>query len=259
MLATIIMAGGLGKRMNSTLPKVLHTVGNFPMIYYVLRRAFEMNSSKVLIVVGKYKDLIKKTIQNLFNEDEFAKIHFIIQPEFIVNGVEKVGGTGHAILCCLPFLQLHPKITNVLILSGDVPLLQLESLQSLTAAENSMLIIDSSNPTGCGRIIFDGNHVLKIIEEKDCSPDEREISHINCGIYYLQSNVLLQCIPEIKNENAANEYYLTDLIEISRKKNIKISYHELSKRNIFEILNINTEEELICANNINDVCSFLQD
>ena len=103
-LTTIIMAGGLGKRMNSTLPKVLHRIGEYPMIYYVVKLAIEKGSQYILIVVGKYMEMIKASIETYFTLEQLEKIHYILQPEIKYdNGEEKVGGTGHAILCCIPF------------------------------------------------------------------------------------------------------------------------------------------------------------
>jgi bifunctional N-acetylglucosamine-1-phosphate-uridyltransferase/glucosamine-1-phosphate-acetyltransferase GlmU-like protein len=103
---TIIMAGGLGKRMNSSLPKVLHKIGEFPMIYYVVKQAIQLGSQNILIVVGKYKDIIQQTLESFFTPGQLEQIHYILQPEIKYdNGDEKVGGTGHAILCCLQFFS----------------------------------------------------------------------------------------------------------------------------------------------------------
>jgi len=251
---TIIMAGGLGKRMNSILPKVLHKIGEYPMIYYVVNRAIEIGSSNILIVVGKYKDMIKSTLDNLLSENDCKKIHYIFQPEIKdANGEDKVGGTGHAILCCLPFFLENniDRMSKVYILSGDVPLLKKETLIELGKTENSLLITNSDSPTGCGRVFFDLNYnILKIIEENDCSPEERENTYVNCGIYNVVVETLLQCIPEITNNNAAGEYYLTDIIEITINKLLRFSFYELPKENGYEVMNINNQKELMKANEI---------
>ena len=169
-LVTIILAGGLGKRMNSTIPKVLHKVNDYPMIYYVIKRAIEIKSKDILIVVGKYQNEIEDNIKKYFTNEELIDIHFINQPEITENGIEKVGGTGDAIKCCLPYL-INSKLdssTNILILSGDVPLLSLNTLQSLCALQNSLLITQLENPNGCGRIFFNRNsQIEKIVEEKE--------------------------------------------------------------------------------------------
>jgi bifunctional N-acetylglucosamine-1-phosphate-uridyltransferase/glucosamine-1-phosphate-acetyltransferase GlmU-like protein len=130
---TIIMAGGLGKRMNSPIPKVLHLVKDKPMIYYVIQKALEINSTHILIIVGKYKDLIQKEIESLFSATEYSRIVYINQPEVLINDELKVQGTGDAIKCCIPFLvsnNINPE-SNVIILSGDVPLIEKETIENL--------------------------------------------------------------------------------------------------------------------------------
>jgi len=256
---TIIMAGGLGKRMNSTLPKVLHKIGEFPMIYFVVKQAIQLGSQHILIVVGKYKDIIKTALENFFTAGQLENIHYILQPEIkYENGEEKVGGTGHAILCCLPFFtknHIDPR-TSVFILSGDVPLLKEETLVNLSNRhdQNSLLITKSANPSGCGRIFFDDSrNVTKIVEEKDCTMEERENKYVNCGIYYVTVDTLLKCIPFIKNNNKSGEYYLTDMIEIAINKQMAFSFYELPQEQYYEVMNINNPEELEKANQIYDV------
>jgi len=255
---TIIMAGGLGKRMNSPLPKVLHKIGDFPMIYYVVKQAIKIGSQNILIVVGKYKDIIQQTLETFFTPGQLEQIHYILQPEIkYENGDEKVGGTGHAILCCLPFFtknQIDPE-SNVFILSGDVPLLREETLVELsktsTTSKNSLLITKSRNPTGCGRVFFDNGHkITKIVEEKDCTMEERENKYVNCGIYNVNVDTLLKCVPFIKNNNKSGEYYLTDMIELAIHKQMAFSFYELPQEQFYEVMNINNPEELEKANEI---------
>ena len=253
---TIIMAGGLGKRMNSTLPKVLHKIGEFPMIYYVVKRAIQLGSQHIVIVVGKYKDIIKTTLENFFTSGQLENIHYILQPEIkYESGEEKVGGTGHAILCCLPFFTKNhiDPLASVFILSGDVPLLKEETLVNLTktSKQNALLITKSKNPTGCGRVFFDDSHnVTKIVEEKDCTMEERENKYVNCGIYYVTVDTLLKCIPLIKNNNKSGEYYLTDMLELAINKQMAFSFYELPQEQSYEVMNINNPEELEKANQI---------
>lgn len=256
---TIIMAGGLGKRMNSTLPKVLHKIGEFPMIYYVVKQAIQLGSQHILIVVGKYKDIIKTTLEKFFTSGQLENIHYILQPEIkYESGEEKVGGTGHAILCCLPFFTKNhiDPLASVFILSGDVPLLKEETLVNLTkiSKQNALLITKSKNPTGCGRVFFDDSHnVTKIVEEKDCTMEERENKYVNCGIYYVTVDTLLKCVPFIKNNNKSGEYYLTDMLELAINKQMAFSFYELPQEQSYEVMNINNPEELEKANQIYDV------
>jgi bifunctional N-acetylglucosamine-1-phosphate-uridyltransferase/glucosamine-1-phosphate-acetyltransferase GlmU-like protein len=140
--------------------------------------------------------------------------------------------------------------TDILILSGDVPLISINTLKNVLDKENSLLITKTNNPTGCGRIIFNlENNVEKIIEEKDCTEEQRKIKYINCGIYNMKLRVLLETINKITNNNVAKEYYLTDMIEIANNNNIKINTYELPEDKTIEISNINTQEDL--ANVIN--------
>jgi len=240
-LTTIIMAGGLGKRMNSETPKVLHLVKGKPMLCYVLEKALDIGSDNILIVVGKYKTQIQKKIAKYFSVYEFFKFTFIDQ--------EEPTGTGHAIQCCLPFFdenKIDPINSQVLILSGDVPLIEKETIYKLLQKPNTLLITKLENPFGCGRIIFRENYIDKIIEEKDCkTEEERKIQYVNAGIYHFTLDVLSTCLPKIKNENTNKEYYLTDIVEISGS----LSFYELPREKQIEIININTPAELDFVNN----------
>lgn len=255
-IVTIIMAGGLGKRMNSNVPKVLHKVHEYPMIYYVIKRAIEINSKDILIVVGKYQNEVESNVKKYFTNEELVNIHFINQPEFFENGIEKVGGTGHAVKCCLPYLVNSnlDASTNILILSGDVPLLSLTTLQNLCALQqNRLLITQLENPTGCGRIFFNSNNQIeKIVEEKDCDEFQKRNKYINCGIYYVNFITLVDCIPLIQNNNKAEEYYLTDLIEIALNRNHGFFFYELEQYKNYEVMNINTSYDLNKANENNN-------
>ena len=245
-LTTIIMAGGLGKRMNSEIPKVLHLVKGKPMLCYVLEKALEVGSDHILIVVGKYKTQIQKTIAKYFSVYEFFKFTFIDQ--------ENPLGTGHAIQCCLPFFHNHenkidPITSQILILSGDVPLIEKDTIQQLLQKPNTLLITKLENPFGCGRIIFRENYIDKIIEEKDCTEEEKKIEYVNAGIYHFNLDVLLTCLPKIENKNANQEYYLTDIVEIARENEIPLGFYELPKDKQIEIINVNTSAELEMVNN----------
>jgi len=239
---TIIMAGGLGTRMNSEIPKVLHLVKEKPMICHVIERAIEIGSHTILIIVGKYKEIIENEIAKYFSMNELMKLIFIDQIE--------PKGTGHAISCCLNFLKKESidPYSNVLILSGDVPLIKLETIQNILKLSNTILVTQLENPYGCGRILFVNNYIKKIIEEKDCTEKEKSIKYVNCGIYNFTVNTLLNYIPLIDNKNTSNEYYLTDIIEILSKLNILLFYYDLPVKKQIEILNINTQHELLLAN-----------
>jgi len=231
------MAGGLGKRMGSLVPKVLHEINEKPMICYVIEKAFIVGCEKVGIIVGKYYDIIKNKIEEFFPQND--KILYILQDEPL--------GTGHAIKCSLTWMKDNLNLdTNILILSGDVPLISTETLSNLLEQDNSILITKTTKPDGCGRIIFNSNNnVEKIIEQKDCNPDQLLIQYINCGIYNIKLYILLKTIIEIKNLNLSKEYYLTDMIEIANNFGYKINKYELPEDKTIEIANINTQEDLV--------------
>jgi len=237
-LNVIIMAGGLGKRMESNLPKVLHKILNKPMIVHVIEESFKLNPKKIIIVVGKYRDIIDKTISEYIDLDSFPVV-FVNQHEAL--------GTGHAIKCCIDELKNDLNKTT-LILSGDVPLLKYETMFDLIKNTNKVKLMTTEfdNPTGYGRIVEHNSEFLKITEEKDCILEEKLIKKINCGIYSFDTNILIKYLPYLNNNNSQKEYYLTDIIEIIKKyENVKIDMLNISKDKHHEIMGINTKEQLI--------------
>ena len=233
----VIMAGGLGKRMNSDLPKVLHKIGDKPMLLRCIQEALLINPFKILILVGKYKDIIESTLKE-YIDIEKNKIEFIIQSEAL--------GTGHAIQCCRNELLKYNNY-NVIILSGDTPLLTAETIQHILKDFVKVKIVTTllENPHGYGRIIEKNGFFEKIVEEKDCILEERQIQKVNCGIYVFNSNILCNYLPFLTNKNAQNEYYLTDIVEIVKKnENIFIELYNIPIEKQIEITGVNTIEQL---------------
>jgi UDP-N-acetylglucosamine diphosphorylase/glucosamine-1-phosphate N-acetyltransferase len=230
----IIMAGGLGKRMKSDIPKVLHLVDGIPMIVRVLKESKKIVGKNIYIVVGKYKNIIRETIKNYIS---LENISFIDQPIPM--------GTGHAIQCCIPYLKNNNKI---LILSGDTPLISHETIKDMqNISENKNIIMTTilDNPFMNGRIIRDyNNNFIKIVEEKDCNIEEKKINEVNCGIYIFQFNDLEKYIMKIKNNNAQKEYYLPDVLNLMKKDGHHIDIFKLNKEKQHELININTKEQL---------------
>lgn len=229
----LIMAGGLGKRMNSELPKVLHLLKEKPLIVHVIESALKINPIKIGIIVGKYKNIIEMTINQYLKD--ISKIEYIIQ--------EKALGTGHAIMCCKDFLSNY-KNSSVTILSGDVPLIKSDTLErlntSLNKCEATILINKLENPIGYGRIIIDNEQFVKIVEEKDCNDKERKVDLVNSGIYSFKTEPILNNISKINNNNKQNEYYLTDIFNFIDKKLIDLVHLE----NKYEVMGVNTSEQL---------------
>ena len=237
----IIMAGGLGKRMKSDLPKVLHKLDSIPLIVHILSKLKLLGErervkiEKIMIIVGKYKDQIKNTIDNYIS---FPNIEYIFQEEPL--------GTGHAIQTCRKELIKYPN-ADILILSGDVPMLSVSTmLQLINKSSNTKIVTaNMEDPTGYGRIITEDNIFCKIVEQKDCTAEQHFITKVNTGIYCIQSNILCKYLPYIKNNNNQKEYYLTDIIEIiKREEKVNIDMLEIEKDRLIEVTGVNTIEQL---------------
>lgn len=238
-VVAVIMAGGLGKRMESTLPKVLHKISGIPMICHLLLKLKVLkhliNIEKIIIVVGKYKDIIKSELEKY---DQIPDIKYVTQDEPL--------GTGHAIKCCINELRDFPQ-SDVLILSGDVPLLQQNTMNKLINMDEKVKLITTTlyDPTGYGRILRNSEKFEKIVEQKDCNKKELELKEINCGIYAIKSEFLCKYLPHLKNNNSQNEYYLTDIIEIiKREEKQDVGILKIPEENVYEILGVNTIEQL---------------
>lgn len=233
-----ILAGGLGKRMKSELPKVLHKVNNEPMLITMIKKVYLLNPFRILIVVGKYFDIIKTCIQEHVTVD----INNIIEYCYQRNPL----GTGNAILSTTHILK-NDSIN--LILNGDTPLLKVTTLKDILSSyiskKSKLLItgIELQNSFGYGRLIINNNKCYKIIEESECSDIQKKINIVNCGIYLVSTNILDHLVKQIKNNNSKNEYYLTDILLYNDNNDVYI----LPSNKFEEIININTPEDLEIA------------
>ena len=228
----LIMAGGLGKRMNSDFPKVLHELNGLPLIVHVVKSALQIDGTSVIyIIVGAYRDQIEKAINEHFMKSNY--IRYINQPEPL--------GTGHAIQCCQDVLHQYDYSLKVLILSGDVPLFSTQSMRDVLNNHSKATIVATQmeEPYGYGRIIQDCS--LRIVEEKDCSDEEKQVKMVNCGIYAFENETLCKNLPKIKNENAQKEYYLTSIFETIQEK---VDIFEIPANKHYEVCGINTQEQL---------------
>ena len=238
-IASVILAAGKGTRMKSDLVKVLHPLLGHPMLHYTVDLSLNhIEAEKTIVVVGHQADQIQERFKDL-------KIEFALQ--------EKQLGTGHAVLQVLPLL--HGFTGTVLILCGDVPLVKAETLKSFinTFLENdstiAVLTAVVKDPSGYGRILRGEEGWLeKIVEEKDASEEERLIREINTGIYCVRSTFLIEGLKEIGKENAQGEYYLTDLAEVARKRDLRCSAHMVADP--VEVMGINTRVDLATATEV---------
>jgi UDP-N-acetylglucosamine diphosphorylase/glucosamine-1-phosphate N-acetyltransferase len=238
-VVAVIMAGGLGKRMESDIPKVLHKINDIPMINSILMQlknlSFIVNLEKIIIIVGKYKKEIKEVVDELFG-----------LPEIVYVTQEEPHGTGHAIMCCKPELLKHIG-SDILILSGDVPMLSSYKMKSLLNMISNVKFITAkvNDSTGYGRIVLKEGKFVKIVEHKDCTAEELSILQINSGIYCIKSNLLCKYLSYLRNDNNQSEYYLTDIIKIIKdNEKIDIGMLEIEKDKLYEIIGINTIKQL---------------
>lgn len=232
-LVVVIMAGGEGKRMNSTLPKVLHYYQGIPMLVRIIQTVKLLNPYKIIVITGKHTQIIKETVSLYAIHD----IAYVNQPEPL--------GTGHAIKCTLPYIKNTDK---VMILNGDTPIITENILRNVMSYREPITIIAGTmeNPTGYGRMICnESQNLLYIVEEKDCNEDERKVKIINSGIYYVDGELLHNYIPKITNENVQKEYYLTDIVKIIKSETeLNIKVYVVSEEENRYIKGVNTQEEL---------------
>ncbi|MGD8343551.1 MAG: NTP transferase domain-containing protein [Desulfobacterales bacterium] len=232
-IAIVILAAGLGTRMKSNKAKVLHAVCGRPMISYVVETAQKVAGSNVILVVGHQADEVRQTVS------QHGTFYFALQTEQL--------GTGHAVLCALP--HIPDSCREVVILCGDVPLIQARTVEALIGshlAENrdvSVLAVDLADPTGYGRILLNlDGRVQAIVEEADASAEQKRIKLINTGIFCVKKEFLAEALPQIKSNNAQGEIYLTDIIGIAYRNRKLIG--AVTGDNPIEVTGINTIDEL---------------
>ncbi len=202
--STLIMAAGKGTRMKSDLAKVLHKINDRPMVHYVIDIAKEIDSKKIVLIIGHQKEQV-------MSECKDYNIEYAIQEEQL--------GTGHAVKMAEDFFKDYSG--DVLILSGDVPLLTSKTLSKLIKAHiqsnaiATLLTAELDNPTGYGRIIRNADGLVeRIVEHKDATDEERKINEINVGIYIFKSKQLFESLKLINNDNVQGEYYLPDVVKL---------------------------------------------
>lgn len=198
----VILAAGKGTRMQSALPKVLHCVGGKPLLQHSLDLATSLNAGRVNAVIGHGAEDIRSSIP----EQGF---NYVLQAEQL--------GTGHAVAQTLDALE---EDAIVLVLYGDVPLIEIDTARDLLnmSNENKMAVLTCivDDPTGLGRIIRNGDGLVQaIVEEKDATAEQRHIQEINTGIMAIPVHKLKHWLPLLKDDNAQNEYYLTDIIGLA--------------------------------------------
>ena len=231
-LAVIILAGGKGTRMKSSLAKVLLPLAGHPLLHYTLDLSSKLNPVQTIVVVGHQADQVQQAFAD-------RGVEFVLQHEQL--------GTGHAAK------QAKEKLENfkglVLVLCGDMPLIRSDTLLEMVAghrvsgAKCTVLTLKSDGLHDFGRIIRDEKGlILKIVEFKDASDVEKKVDEFNSGVYCFDSWLFFKALEHIGSNNAQNEYYLTDTIEYLVRKRYPVQATQTQDAN--EILGINSPDDL---------------
>lgn len=234
-LAVVILAAGKGKRMgNPDLAKVLAPLHGRPLLGYVLDQARALRPDAIVPIIGHQRDAVRAYV-----EDECPEARCVEQLEQL--------GTGHAVLQTRPILM--DANADVIILSGDVPLLTSDTLHLLVRthrdhdASCTVLTTTVDDPTGYGRIVrADDGALLRIVEQKDATPAEQAIQEINSGVYVVRSEDLYPALDLVQNANAQGEYYVTDIINILQRRGATVIAHHTD--DAIEVQGINTVADL---------------
>jgi bifunctional UDP-N-acetylglucosamine pyrophosphorylase/glucosamine-1-phosphate N-acetyltransferase len=194
----IVLAAGAGTRMKSDTPKVLHKISGKPMLYYSIKEALKL-SDDITVVLFHQAQRVQEQM-----EKYFTNINFVIQDHL------NYPGTGGAVM------GITPKYEKVLVLNGDMPLIQSSELEKFDInATIVMSVLELQSADGYGRVIIENGNVKKIVEQKDANENELKVTTANAGIYQFETNFLLENLPKLNNNNAQKEYYITDLVEIA--------------------------------------------
>jgi bifunctional UDP-N-acetylglucosamine pyrophosphorylase / glucosamine-1-phosphate N-acetyltransferase len=227
-LEILVLAAGVGKRMRSSLPKVLQPLAGRPLLAHVLATARELSPRKVIVVHGHGAEAVRQA----FNGE---KVEWVLQEEQL--------GTAHAVMQAMPQVSAD---ADVLILYGDVPLMRAATLKRLLEAADdglAVLTAEPADPAAYGRIVRDGGGgVAKIVEERDASPAERTIREINAGFYALSARRLSAWLKKIDNRNAQKEYYLTELVSLAVDERVPVTAVKTDAP--WEAAGVNTPREL---------------
>ncbi|MBF0227800.1 MAG: NTP transferase domain-containing protein [Desulfobacterales bacterium] len=232
-IAAVILAAGLGKRMQSNLPKVLHKICDKPMVLYVIETARKIVGNNIVVVIGHQAETVRDII------DQKAQVIYAYQDVPL--------GTGHAVKCA--FQCLNDFVEHVVILCGDVPFLSFATISKLTdnhkegKCDITILGVKRDVPDGYGRINLNTNgKVVSIIEHVDASDKEKKNKLTNSGVYCIKKEFLKGALDQLNTSNFKGEYYLTDVVEIAHRLGKTIGL--VISENTDELMGINTIEEL---------------
>jgi bifunctional UDP-N-acetylglucosamine pyrophosphorylase/glucosamine-1-phosphate N-acetyltransferase len=231
-LAAVILAAGKGKRMRSSLPKVLHRLAGKPLVCWVVEAAQKAGISKIIVVIGYKGEMVKKALRR-------HPVELVWQHSQL--------GTGHAVR--MAYSKLKNFRGTLLVLAGDVPALKPETIRRLAEyhqkqkAFATVLTARWPDPAGYGRIVRSkAGDVLRIVEHKDATPAELKIREVNTGTFAFFIPPLFSLLAQIKNQNTQKEYYLPDVVSLLRRQKKKVA--ALLLKNLIEAQGVNSREEL---------------
>ncbi len=236
MLDIVVMAAGLGTRMRSSRAKVLHVLGGRPLVAHVSRTALQLAPDRLVVVVGHQADEVEGAVRDAVG-DRARGLEFALQSEQL--------GTGHAVQQAAP----HLSDGTVIVLSGDVPLVEASTLRSLLAAHReggyaaTLLSTRLPDPTGYGRIVRGpAGDFRRIVEHRDATPAEQAVNEINAGIYAFEAAQLVPALARLSTGNAQGEYYLTDVLGllVDAAQRVGVLLHD----DPHEVLGINSRVDL---------------
>ena len=243
-LDVVIMAAGKGTRMKSALPKVLHRLGGRALLQHVLDTASQLGARSAVVITGHGAQVVEDKINAIYSIASQA-INTPAGAIFYLKFVrqEPQLGTGHAVQQAVPCL---PDDGVVLVLSGDVPLMQADTLQHLIALSGgnklALLSIDFANPTGYGRIVRSGDKVQAIVEQKDATEAQKVIQEVYSGIMAAPAKLLKAWLTRLDNKNAQGEYYLTDVVKFAVADGVTVVAHKID--DAVQVAGINSPMQL---------------
>ena len=230
----VILAAGMGKRMQSALPKVLHPLAGKPLLQHVIDTARRLSPSKLCVIYGHGGAAVPEMVAGLAAAGQVPIDTALQQPQL---------GTGHAVQQAVP--QIDENVAT-LVLYGDVPLTTEASLRRLVEAAGNdklgILTVEQANPFGLGRIVREDGRIVRIVEEKDASEFERAIREINSGIMVIPTRHLKRWLSALSNNNAQGEYYLTDIVAQAVSENVPVTSVSASAE--WEVAGVNSKVQL---------------
>jgi bifunctional UDP-N-acetylglucosamine pyrophosphorylase/glucosamine-1-phosphate N-acetyltransferase len=229
-LDVVIMAAGKGTRMKSSLPKVLHRLGGKPLLEHVIDAAAQLNARSAVVITGHESKVVQNAINSIATQSLNTPAKAIFDAYKSINSVlqEPQLGTGHAVQQAVPVL---PDDGMVLVLSGDVPLTQVDTLRDLIATscgdKLALLTIDFDNPAGYGRVVRSNDFVQAIVEQKDANDAQKAINEVYSGIMAVPAKLLKSWLSRLDNKNAQGEYYLTDIVKFAVGDGLTVVAHKI--------------------------------